>query len=51
VHDVGFGAAGTPFFYVIDVVTGDPFQAPTAGFSGHDPHRVMHICGLDEGPV
>jgi low temperature requirement protein LtrA len=23
----------------------------TAGFSGHDPHRMMHICGLDEGPV
>jgi hypothetical protein len=23
----------------------------TAGFSGHDPHRMMHMCGLDEGPV
>jgi transposase-like protein len=23
----------------------------TAGFSGHDPHRMMHICGLDAGPV
>ena len=22
---------------------------PTAGFSGHDPHRMMHICGLDVG--
>jgi hypothetical protein len=23
----------------------------TAGFSGHDPHRMMHMCGLDEGFV
>jgi hypothetical protein len=23
----------------------------TAGFSGHDPHRIMHMCGLDEEPV
>src|SRR5215211_5137005 len=29
---------------------GDP-TALTAGFSGRDPHRMMHICGLDEGPV
>ena len=27
------------------------FEIPTAGFSGHDPHRMMHMCGLDEGPV
>ena len=20
----------------------------TAGFSEHDPHRMMHMCGLDE---
>jgi len=23
----------------------------TAGFSGHDPHRMMHICGLDGRPL
>lgn len=24
----------------------------TAGFSEHDPHRMMpHMCGLNEGPV
>jgi hypothetical protein len=23
----------------------------TAGFSGYDPYRMMHICGLDVGPV
>ena len=23
----------------------------TARFSEYDPHRMMHICGLDEGPV
>jgi hypothetical protein len=21
------------------------------GFSGHDPHRIMHMRGLEEGPV
>src|SRR5215217_2594685 len=26
-------------------------KAFTAGFSGHDPHRMMHICGLDGRPV
>jgi transposase len=23
----------------------------TAGFSGYDPHRMMHMYGLHEGPV
>jgi hypothetical protein len=26
-------------------------EVPTAGFSEHDPSRMMHICGLDEGFV
>jgi hypothetical protein len=25
--------------------------SPTAGFSEHDPSRMTHICGLDEGFV
>jgi hypothetical protein len=25
--------------------------ALTAGFSGHEPHRMKHTCGLDKGPV
>jgi hypothetical protein len=24
-------------------------EGSTAGFSEHDPTRMMHICGLDEG--
>jgi hypothetical protein len=23
----------------------------TAGFSGHDPYRMMRMCGLDVEPV
>jgi hypothetical protein len=23
----------------------------TAGFSGHEPHRMLRICGLDVGPA
>src|SRR5215212_2748932 len=26
-------------------------SCPTAGFSGHDPHCMIHMCGLEEGPV
>jgi excisionase family DNA binding protein len=26
-------------------------EAPTAGFSGHDPYRMMRMCGLDVEPV
>jgi hypothetical protein len=36
----------------VPVITGGVgLDEVTAGFSGHDPHRMMHICGLDEEPV
>ena len=35
-----FSEVGLPFNVVL-----------TAGFSEHDPSRMMHICGLDEGFV
>jgi hypothetical protein len=27
---------------------GRAWRAPTAGFSEHDPHRMIHMCGPDE---
>jgi hypothetical protein len=26
-------------------------SSSTAGFSGHDPYRMMRMCGLDVEPV
>jgi hypothetical protein len=40
-------AAGTPFFYIIDVVTGDPFQAPKTTELGITVAPYRHGVNLE----
>jgi hypothetical protein len=47
----GAGGGGTAILSSTAEVTTGCITDLTASFSEHDPHRMMHMCGLAEGYV